>query len=573
MITVNEQPPSIASLSSTPKAPPVPLSDCWKWCLQPDAADAVATAGSRATVVVTFPASTSVPADGSALKIWGYDFTVDSSTDFTANTYKATTLGLTTVINFSLMLQANIFFNRAVTMEVTISGSDFVLTITWNECREQPRFSAENMDFDPGITGTGGSAVATNGVSPEYVEGFQIITRLMGRFGNNNFLGISKFVGIQPDKQCDTVGEVCVEYAGDAATQLYTDLPELTSTSFISAIQGGNSLMRIFALEYGWIYREDCGGKSGTIKKSGYVLGLNAAFDIDDFYGIRRYWYGHPDKFPDGQYVPDFLTTQPKSIPLCWDSFKWLWLLNNWQEDFGLYNLKARFVITRTDGTLEFIEHIIDNPSTSGSSWAMPINFNVSPQFVLDNAVTSNKQNILFYEVQVVGVDQTTGDALFDASEYLRFEPKGCCDGTTDVYFLTPAGGIGTVVVQIDEIETIQDSTEINLQQSCGGDRIERAKYGGRTLANRRSYQQVSFSISAKNSTEWQRWLKHLRASPQHWIRLNSEPATNGGASEPFAKKLLLEPGSVKTFVNGQSIEFKATGYLADIPTQKGIEP
>jgi len=571
MITINEQPPSIPSLLTTPKAPPVALSDCWKWCLQPDAADAVATPGSRGTLVITFPEITTVPANGSTFKLWGYDFTVDSSTDYTANTFKATTLGLTTVLNFSLMIQANLFFNRAVTSEVDVVGTDFILTITWNECREQPRFAVEDMVFAPGITGIGASVVATNGVSPEYVEGYQLITRL-GRFGNT-FQGISKFVGIQPDKQCDTVGQVCVEYAGDAATQLYTELPDLTSTSFIPAVQGGNSLMRKLALEYGWVYRENCGAKSGTIKKSGFVLGINAAFDIDDFYGMRRYWYGHPDGFPEGQFMPDFLTTQPKSIPLCWDSFKWLWLLNNWQADFGLYNLKARFIITRIDGTLEFVEHIIDNPSLSGSTWAMPINFNVSPQFVLDNALTSTKQNILHYEVQVLGVDQTTGDALFNASELLKFVPTPCCKGTTDIYFLTPAGGIGTIVVQIDEIETVQDSQEINKQQSCGGDRVERAKYGGRTLANQRSYQQVSFSISARNTSEWERWLKHLRSSPQHWIRMNNEPASNGGISEPFAKKLILQAGSAKTFINGQSIEFKATGYMADIVTQIGTEP
>jgi len=35
----------------------------------------------------------------------------------------------------------------------------------------------------------------------------------------------------------------------------------------------------------------------------------------------------------------------------------------------------------------------------------------------------------------------------------------------------------------------------------------------------------------------------------------------------------LLDLDSVKISVTGQGIEYRATGYLADIPTQKGIEP
>lgn len=569
MITITEQPPSIPTLLTDPKAPPVPVSECWKWCLLPDPSDAIGTTGARGTVVVTFPETTTVPSDGAAFKIWGYDFTVQSSEPFTSESYKAETVGLATTLNFVAMIQANLFFNRAVSIAVDIDGSNFVVTLTWNECREQPRFSVDDMDFDPGITGTGGSGVATNGISPEYIEGFEIISRV-GYYGTTGaFLPISRFVGIQPDKQCDTVGQICPEYMRDVETQLYTDMPDLTSTSFITAVQGGNSLMRLFQIEYGWVYREDCVGKSGTIKKSEFVLGINAAFDINDPYGIRRYWYDHPDGFPPDQSVPDFLTTQPKSIPLCWGSFKWLWLLNNWQTEFGAYKLVARFVLYKKGvGVFEFISHEIDDPSLSGSSWKTPINFNVSPKFVLDNAPTLTEADLDFYEVQVIGTDPGTGDPLFNASEYLRFVPGHCCDGTTDIYFLTPAGGIGTLVVRIDERSVVQDGQEVNLQIACGTSRLDKARYGGRTMVNLRSYEQIKFTVFASNNLEWQRWLKHFRASPQHWIRVEDEL---GGS--PFARKLLLEPGSGTIFKTGEGIEFTTTGYLTDISTQKGTEP
>ena len=63
MITVLTEPQSTpvdAIASVDPKGVPVPVSDCFRWCLQLDDADAVTTAGTNATAVVTFPYSTVV---------------------------------------------------------------------------------------------------------------------------------------------------------------------------------------------------------------------------------------------------------------------------------------------------------------------------------------------------------------------------------------------------------------------------------------------------------------------------------------------------------------------------------
>lgn len=569
MITVTSEPLSIPSILTDPKAPPVPVSDCWKWCLEPDAADAVATPGAQATVTILFPATTTVPADGTAFKIWGYDFTVDSAEDFTSHSFKVETFGLLTALNFGSMIQANIFFSRAVTIVGSVVGSDFQVVLLWNECREQPRFAPEHMVFT-GITATGATAVAANGTSPVYTEGYQIVTRPgVYQDATQTFYPISRFVGLEPNRLCSEVGAICPEYRLAIETKLYTDLPELTSTSFISSIQGGRSLMRLFSLEYGWTYREDCVAKSGTIKKSDLVLGINAAFDLDDPYQMRRYWYGHPDGFPDGQFVPDYLTTQPKSIPLCWDSFGWLWLLNNWQSEFGTYRLVARFILYKkgVSGVFETFTHVINNPLTDGNSWYQPVNFNVSPQFVLDNAPTLDASNLEYYDVQVVGMETLTTDVLFNASEYLRFVPGHCCDGTTDLYFLTPPGGIGTLVVDVLTDEVVQDGQEIFLETNCDTVRTDRAKYGGRSLVGIRNYTRLTISVNVPPTTEWQRWLRHVRQSPQHWVRVTDE------AGNPLAKKLILEPSTTKIKETGSNIDFKITGYLADIPTQKGFEP
>lgn len=456
--------------------------------------------------------------------------------------------------------------------------SDFVITLTWRECREQPRFVAEDMVFTA-ITAAGGSGTFTNGVSPVYVDGYKVITRI-GIFAGDprGFQPLSPKVGLTTDQQCTGVGEVCVDYVADAETMLHTLLPDLTSTSFITSFANAESMMRYFALEYGWVYRDNCQAKSGTIKRSGFVFGLNAAFDIDDEYQMRRYWYGHPDGFPPGQFVTDFLTTQPKKTNLCWGSFAWLWMLNSWQEDEGNYDLVARFVLYNAAGTIiETIRVVVNDFGVDGSLFSNPVCFNVSPQFVLDNAATATEATLARYDVQVVGADVSNpATTLFNATEFIGFYPDHCCEEKTDLYVLTPAGGFATQVIEVVERQIVKDGQEINIQVPCGNSRTDRAKYGGRSMVNLRSYEKIEFTFTLPRTVESVRWMKHVRQAPQTMIKAYSEGlygVSQNDLGTPLAKKFIIDPSSVTTFVAGEGIEFRATGYTADISTQKGFEP
>lgn len=566
MITLTEQPPGIPDLLS-PTEPPVPLSDCIRYCLQPDAGDAIATSGGFATLVVVIPFTCSVPADGTPFKIWGYDFTIDSATDFTSSSFAVNALGLLTLLNFANMINANVFFNRSVTGSLQIVGSTYELTYTWNECREQPRFTVDDMELDV-FTSIGGSAVATNGTSPVYVDGFRIITRGYSiQDATNSGFPLGPFVGLESEKQCTEVGETCVVMNEDFGAELYTPLPDLTPTSKIDAITLGRSMMKLFCLEYGWTYRENCVSKSGTITKSNQVLVLNAAFDIDDPYQIRRYWYGHPDGFPNGLTYAEFLTYQPKSRAVRTDSFLWLTMLNNWQDDFGQYNLKASFAIYALDGTISSVEtYIVNNSLTEGHSWHQPVNFNVSPSFLVAQFGT-NLSNVLKYSVQVSGVNSLDdNDVFFNATEYLEFVLLPSCESKTDLYFLNSPGGIDTFDVQIDKIEVVQDGNEIQLAIPCGTSRTDRGKYGGRTLVNLRSYSKYTLSAELQRTDENRRWITDLRKSPQRWLKITDD------AGSPLAKKFILSTGSIRVTEVAVGIKIELEGYLQDIPTQPVTE-
>lgn len=568
MIEVTKQPPNIASFS-VPQAPPVPLSDCLEFCLKPETADVFTTPGAKAKVEFVFPAVCSVPANGTEFTIWGHDFTIDSSTPYSSESFKVEGLGLLTLINFTNMIYANIFFQRATVMALALVGSEFHLTLSWRECREQSNFAGSNMDLAV-FTSIGGSATPTNGVSPVYVSAYRLLARpIRWKDATLEFAPLGPFSGVEVEKLCDTVGDTCFHLNEPIADDLFTMLPELTNSSFISAIDNGRSMMRYYSIEFGSTYRTDCVPKSGTITRSNRVLVLNSAFDLSDPYQIRRYWNGHPDGFPPDQYVPDFLTTQPKTLSLCRDSFKWLWLLNHWQDDdFGQYTIRARWVAYKHDNTIyDIYDETVNNPLTMGSASYQAICFNASPSHLFD-VLGAPESEIGSYLIQCIGTNPLDfEDVYFNASEYLKFNVDHCCDDHTDLYFLSPTGGIDTVVVRIDSIETLQSGgEEIQVQIGCDASRTDRATNGGRRLVNVRAYQKVKMSLKIPYNDEWARWMKHLRQSPQRWIRLKDE----GG--NWMAKKIVFENGSIKAKESGQGSELELIGYLQDIPTQPGTE-
>lgn len=581
MIEITSQPPSITRAhigASFAKQPPVPMSDCVKWCMQPDDADAITTPGSRATVVVVIPFTCTVPANGTPLRIWGYDFEVDSTQEFSASSFKVYTSGLFTVSTFGSMIFANLFFNRSVTASVAIVGSTFEVTLEWNDCREQPRFVDEDMDFEA-IDDLGGSGSYLNGVSPVYVDWYKLVTRV-GFFMDDTaafYPTVAEHIASDAEKLCDAVGEVCVDYRSEIERGLWTPFPELTTDSFTEAIDLGRSMMRLFSLEYGWVYREDCQAKSGTLKLSDIVLGINAAFEIDDEFQMRRYWPNHTDGLPDGQFVVDFLTTQPKRIEVCTDSYCWLWMLNNWQLEHGDYSLMATFVLYKKgiSAPFESFDFVVNDQLTDAHSFYQPVNFNVSPGFVIDNAPTLTEDNLDYYEVTVLGVDPITLETIFAATEYLRYVVKNCCAENTDLYFLSPPGGWVTQVIEITETETVREGTEVSINVACETARASKAAIGGRTIVNLRTYQRIGFSIFMENNDENRRYMKHLVTASQHKIKVPGERVFSlypAEAVAPIAKKFLLDLNSVNTSTAGQQIELKATGYLADIPKQIGTE-
>lgn len=561
MITLTNNPPIEDDNSVTP------VSGCLLWTLQPDDADVVSTPGTNATMVVTFPLVPVIPANGTEFTLWGYLFTIDDATPFTSNSFEVTANPVETGANFRAMLEANIFFRRSTDV-VSSGGFNEVQTVTWRECKEQPRFGGPSMDF-VGLESTGATVSATNGVSPVYVDGFKIIGRLLRVESSGvEWTELTKLEGFEPARTCIGSGPISIQYMNDAKRTLFPVLPDLNATSYNAPPGGGyytnlrlTGILAAFQLEYGWIYREDCNPKSGTLMKSDRVLVLNSAFPVEDIYNVRRYWPDHPEGLPPLQYLPKFLTTQPRSIRVCEDTICWLWFLNTFS--FVATNFTIRFSVYDLAGIITVHYFTMPHPAE------VVQNFNVSPGFLFSEFAI-DLSDVQKYEVVALG-DYGLGTIFNATTDATYLLEQNCCDTHADAYFLTPAGGIGTIVIESEEFEVFQDGTEICLDIPCNTDAYQSAKKGGRTLAALRNYDRITFVARDSFSEENQKWFGDFKRSPHKWIRVDV-PNEPDATPEFIAKKLIIEPGGIKVFQNGENLELKITGYMADVPTQSITE-
>jgi len=531
---------------------PIPVSGCLLYVFEPDAGDVVTTPGVDAEVVITVPASPTDPGNGTAFIIWGFTFTTDNSAPYTATSFEVAVGDQgQTINNIASMILANFYFARAVT--VTIGGS--TVTLTWNDCGEQENFGAEQMFFDDIEGNAITTGVATNGTTPVYVDGYRVVHSLHRVDLNDaaNTGRVTAFEGIEPNRTCTGADDAEFDGMPTARELIKTPLPPLDNSH---PDIGYDGIVQYFSLEYGWVYRDaNCQPLSGDFTFSDRAMVWNAYFQPEDAYRIRRYWPGAPGGLPAGQSHVKFLTAQPESMRVLVDSKCWLWFfVNEAVQSFS--QLKLRVVAQRKDGGTPSIDVNITN-----SGYAVNA-VNVSPSYIISLGLTSvTAETLDNYSVAIIADSTQITEPL---SYYIL---SGCNDLVldTDLYFLNPLGGISTVPVRIIERSAVQDGTEILLNVPCSASRADQGRYGGRTLSGIRSYESITFR-SFENGAVTDMF-RDLKLSPQRWVRRRADDGTW------IARKLIVEPGGVRVYAEGEKVTAEITGYLGDIPVQSITEP
>ena len=566
MIDIISEPPSWSGTGD--KSYPVPVSDCLRWCLKADGADVVTTPGAAATVVVTFPATIgSIPTDGTDFTLWGYVFTIDSSSPFTSTSFEVTASGSQTGANFRAMLNANLNISRYA--QAVVNPDLFALRSTlvrWFECSEQPRFTGDNMDLAALDAITEVPTVVTNGSTPVYVEGYKIITRLMQYQQSLGFVAVSEYEGFLPQLTCIAANALCIDMMREAKRLLFSPMPDLKIDSEIDASE--LTLTGLFTLEYGWVYRdENCQPQSGTIMQSDQVFLLNAALEIEQAYGTAPFYYSHPDFPGPGFTRQQFLTNQPVGQRLLsTDSFAWLWWLNGYTDDYPtLDHFTVAITVTEKDGTISVASLEYDAPE-----WYQVVNSNISPIRIADIA-SVDLIDIKEYSVEVQLRDVTDTPISVDGSivalDAGRYVISDCIGQETDIYFVCPPGGVATMLCMVNEKEVGQTGTEICLDVPCSATRLEVAKYGGKQLVNLKNSERVTISAVEIYSDEQVGFFRSFKLSPERWIRVKQKTYSNSDV-QWIAKRFIVDPGGVRIFQEGTRIELIATGYMADIPVQ-----
>lgn len=531
-----------------PPSQPVALSDCFYWKLQPQASDMFTTPGSKATVVLTFSASPSAPPDGTQFTLYGQTLEVQSAQDYTPYSFKVYNGDANgTINNFYSMLLANYVFVNAADIEVNYTTR--TITMTWRDCGEQQGFAASQMNFAPIASVLSGTA--TNGTTPVLRDNFKVLLRLFRRDNVGSGAGfVTAFEAVNPQGACSTPNVITFDAMPIARQLLTTRIPQIDSNAHPQVTFDGP--LQYFALQHGYTYNQGAEVKSGEFAFTNVGLVLNAYFEPSDAYKMRRFWPGAAGGLPPFQTHRRYLSSKPLYHYILPNSRCWLWyMVNEAFETIG--TLTARFVVDVGTATPTH-----DAPLANSGHGVNAVN--VSPEYVA-SLVGYPVSQIRNYFVAI----RNNGTQITEATNFTLL--GGCKPEVhTDVYFLGKYGGIETLPVEIIEESIVQDGEEALTSIDCGAGRFNLAAYGGRSLSGARAYQTFKLRALDNRPTALD-FFKHMRASPQRWIRLTDD------AGKPIAWKLIVDTGSITIKEAGQAVELTFSGKLNDIPIQRGNEP
>lgn len=548
-MTITDQP------AIYPKAEPV--SGRLAWTLQPDVSDVLDTIGSKATVQVTFP-STGVtpPANGTEFTIWGHVFTFDDTVAFTKSSFKAVTSGNTSGINFKEMLRANFFFAKTA---ITNGPSGFRDTIIiWEDCGEQENFSGDAMDVTA-LEAAGATVTITNGVTAIKSNGYILQARLLKMDADGIYQPITKYEGFQPIINCSTVSGLTIDFMQEAKRTLYTQIPNLTVTDEQAIEQ--TTMVGLFKIQFGWTYKDaNCQPISGDFQISDQVMVYNTVFDLEENWGMERFifdWNG--TGFSSIPKWPRWLTNKPERLALGTESFAWLWLSGAYNTAITPENIRLTFGVFYKNGTNEQRNLTYD----FAAEWQVH-NFNVSPKRLLSIFSLSNLDNVSHYFVKAVAMD-SLGFAIETVGWETYFSVEQPCEETTDLYFLTPYGGIGTLYCDIVEKSINQQAQEICLDVPVMSTREETARYGG-FMQNQIKNQEIVTLRCRRNYTDDEvAYFKSFKTSPERWIQVAETGLDGSGQLYNYiAKRFLVDPGGVQIFQEGDYVELIVSGKIGN---------
>lgn len=485
---------------------PIALSDGVIFSLLADPSDYQTTAGSKANFTVDF-GSGSVPANGTEFTLWGKVFTFDDTTPFSATSFEFTGTAATDSVNFAAMLNANIFFRKV--SEVSVNTATGVVTVTWKACGEQSNFDTSATGFDfASLTAAGATCAQTNGIDPVFIEGFKLVWCL-GRMVGNVFTPIMEFESSAPSFDCSGAAPLRLDLTNVCSNVLYTPFPDNGCTGDTAEIPLTDAF---FKLLYGFVYREDCQPKSGTLLSTDFFKVANVNLPAGEYrYGMRQFVYSHTAGLPPGYQETDLMTSQPYFFKLPIDAYFWAWY---WVEHDNSDGLRMSIeiypigggsasTVTKTIGFEDHGMHYMELTLACAVVGASP------------GILATNVEKIVYWiESDETGVGWTQVSKAYTISFFSR------CENVVDVYFRCPAGGIATLAMTRVEMDASQESNIVDTVRNNNElSTRERELYVGRQTIPTSNTMSFRLEFVDAFSIELKRMLIDLRHSKFVWVR------------------------------------------------------
>ena len=121
------------------------------------------------------------------------------------------------------------------------------------------------------------------------------------------------------------------------------------------------------------------------------------------------------------------------------------------------------------------------------------------------------------------------------------------------------------MLCDIVERSVIQEAQEICLDVPVAASRQDELRYGGYMQNQIKNFETVTLRCRRNYTDEDVEYFKSLKASPERWIRVAETGIDGSGALYNYiAKRLLVDPGGVRIFQEGDHIELVITGKIGN---------
>lgn len=392
--------------------------------------DHIVSEGAKATFSVEFQSGGGV--NGETITIMDRVFTVDNSTPYTYNTFKANGTILQCAQNLMGAMQSNYWFEDFQFYLTSPGGVNWIINAVAMTPGEK-----NDWTFAEALTNTVVMADA-NG-SDVVLSRFSIWYRLYDEF---NPVTEMRFANVPFDADLPaTSGRTAIDVEPIVRGALGHTPPNMAQSAPVRDLEAFGE----FILRYGSVETDENNNRVfGQSYQSTWFMAVNAVFQHAETQEFRAH---HPATIA----TVKWLTNRSNSLSICEEQYEWV---NIWLDKNKIVDQDFRVVYTfknAAGGTT----NTLTQTCTSNGVWVVPVG-PANPSIA--SALTSDTTNYTIV-VEALALDGEGDPVWLTYSETLtRYLIPGCgCDGY-EFYFLEDKGSYRTM--QFDYVEELREEVE-----------------------------------------------------------------------------------------------------------------